>query len=350
MKRTIVIVITMLLVVSFFASPQLNAPDVVLAQRTGGGAPTTYRPDQETYTQYPTYTWSRAIGAVSYTLAVYDNVLAKNVFRKSISTTYCSTSSSLCSFTPGLQLVLNRAYRWKVSASFGTSEYFSFWRPFKVQEGLNNSFDHEFYGWEQLAGGTWYYTVDGNVQTDGASGVWSNMASVNIFRNFTYEVKMKRNHATMDGAATSVIVRGTGPLSTGNDWDTAYRFSFAPIGQFGVWKEVGEVSTTLITWTPTTSILPNNWNKLKITMDNNKIRFYINNILVWSGVDTGIYSGKVGLSMFQQGDAIGLGNNLVVDWAKLGMSDYFKAAEMVKAGQVELQPTGSEPMVPEHTP
>jgi C1A family cysteine protease len=322
------------------------------ATYTAPTVPITYSPDLDTYSQYPAYSWSRIHGAAYYTLAVYDKVLAKNIFRKTISNSYCSTITNRCSFTPGALLVLDRGYRWKVATSTGTVDgTFSPWRLFTVKAGLNNSFNNEFAGWSARQGGTWKYASSAYVMTDGVADAWSSIGSVNSYRNFTYEVKMKRYHATVDDTTNGLLVRGvTTPYTAANDWNSAYRFLFSPTGYFSVWKNTAGVESALQIWTTSSWILADDWNKLKVTMNNDQIQFYINNHLVWSGTDSSFTAGKVGVEMHQALEGVGLGNSLYVDWAKLGMSDFYKAAEMVETGQVVAQPNGNEPMVSEHTP
>jgi C1A family cysteine protease len=91
----------------------------------------TYTPDKDVFTRYPAYTWSRIPGVDFYTLAIYDKVLLKNVYRKTISSSVCSAITNRCVFTPNKQLTINRPYRWKVAASSGTVDgTFTTWRPF----------------------------------------------------------------------------------------------------------------------------------------------------------------------------------------------------------------------------
>ena len=97
MKKNITLLTAMLLVASLFASPLFDASETVFAQAVietpsaealeplavapALAAPVTYLPSGDTYTQRPTYTWSRKSTAASYQLAVYDVAAAKYVIR-----------------------------------------------------------------------------------------------------------------------------------------------------------------------------------------------------------------------------------------------------------------------------
>jgi hypothetical protein len=314
--------------------------------------PTTYSPDQDTYSIFPTYSWSVVPGAEYYTLAIYDKVLAKNVFRKTISAaTVCSGTTSRCSYTPSKELILDRAFRWKVATSTGLVDgTFSPWRLFTPRAGLNNSFNNEMAGWTVRPGAAWPYASNAYITTDGAADAWSSLGTTNTYRNFTYEVKLKRNHTTVSNYATGLVVRAAGPYDSENDWDNSYSFLFTPSGYFAVGKDVAGVGTTLQTWTSSPSIVVTGWNRLKVTMDNNNIRFYINDSLVWSGTDSSLTAGQVGIVMAQSPTGVGAGNGLQVDWAKLSMSDFYKASPVLEAGQIVLSQAGNEPFDLKHTP
>jgi hypothetical protein len=56
------------------------------------------------------------------------------------------------------------------------------------------------------------------------------------------------------------------------------------------------------------------WNTLTVVASGSSLSFYINNTLVWSGTDTELTSGRVGIGMYSDSSA---GNVLYVNYAWL---------------------------------
>jgi hypothetical protein len=289
----------------------------------GSCIPVTYRPNLDTYSTKPTYSWSRISGATSYTLSVVDKGTGANILRTTVSSTYCSSTTDLCSYTPGRTLLINTNYRWKVAAVNGSNSYaFSPWRIFTTKQGIDSSFNNTMTGWTAQPGSSWTDFYNSFVQTDGAANAYSSINNDGSFSSFTYEVRMKRVDFSGTGAPSGLIVRGTPTFDSLNEWDSGYKFLYSQDGTFSVWKRISGVASILQAWTPSPAIISNGWNTLKVTMDTDKMRFYINSTLVWSGTDSSLDTGMVGVQMYQTGT--GMGNTLKVDWAKLGMSDYYK--------------------------
>lgn len=365
MKKTITLWIVLLLVASLFASPLVDASETVFAQdvietpfepqigATAFPVPVTYRPFGDTYASRPTYSWSRKGTATSYVLVVYNIATANLVLRVTVGKANCSVTTNRCSYTPKTTLTLNKNYKWKVLAKYATgNSAYSAFRSFKVLPGFNSQFNGKYTGWLKRPGGAWkvnstYY------YTNGVQNVWSSASYNKVFKNFTYQARLKRidtGGALAGKWASGLVVRGTPTFDPSNEWDTTYKFLYSNKGTFSVWKVMHGTITYPRPWSPTSAIVANGWNTLKVTVDGRLIRFYINGKLVWSGSDSSISSGQVGVSMVR-GDSTSLVNKLFVDWATLGMSDYYKASSqniVLESYDVPLDP--SLPQVMEHSP
>jgi hypothetical protein len=81
-------------------------------------------------------------------------------------------------------------------------------------------------------------------------------------------------------------------------------------------------------WTYTSAINQGDWNTLKVTADGSTLKFYINGVYVWSGTDSSLDSGLVGLVMYP--GIIPAGDKFYVDWAKLSTT--------VAAAEGDLEP------------
>ena len=147
---------------------------------------------------------------------------------------------------------------------------------------------------------------------------------------------MERVDTSGDGWSSGLIVRGVAKFDSTNEWKTGYEFLHSSEYQdFSVWKTVGGAWTNLQPWSYTGTIVPNDWNRLKVTADGNQLLFFINDTLVWSGSDSSLVNGVVGIVMYQGSG----GGNLNVDWATLGMSDLFNGATLtgvVQPGLVKI--------------
>jgi hypothetical protein len=87
-------------------------------------------------------------------------------------------------------------------------------------------------------------------------------------------------------------------------------------GQYSVWKSVGGTLTPLQSWTNTSAIHTGNaWNELRVYANGSNFRFFINGTQVWSGSDSSLSSGRVGLGMYKSSTSSSDG--FYVDWATL---------------------------------
>ena len=147
-------------------------------------------------------------------------------------------------------------------------------------------------------------------------------ASFNMdFGDVDYTVMMNRSKADVIGDSNCIFIRGTvNPLGDKQRWFSYYGFFYSQEGFFSIWKKVsgGAVEQFLPGggWMSDSIINQGDaWNKLRVVATGNSLSYYINDKLVWSGTDSSLSSGRVGLGMFS---STGLtSNELLVDWATL---------------------------------
>ncbi|NTU74912.1 MAG: hypothetical protein HGA86_02190, partial [Anaerolineaceae bacterium] len=78
--------------------------------------PTTFTPTGNITVTKPPYVWSRVSAATSYKLYIIDVLSAKTILTATVSSSYCSTDTSRCTYTPSTTLTRNKDYQWKVEA------------------------------------------------------------------------------------------------------------------------------------------------------------------------------------------------------------------------------------------
>lgn len=317
---------------------------------TAPTTPTTYSPAGDTYTNKPTYSWSRIATATSYKLRVKDVTAGTYPINGvTVSSSYCSTTTNRCSYTPSTVLTYNKSYQWQVAAGSGT---YSALKAFVPRPGFSSQFNGSAAGWMTRPGGAWLNS--GTTQyTTGVADKWSTFSYNQNFGNFTYQARVKRMDTT--GWSSGLRVRGTPAFDSTNNQKNDYVFVYAVSGSteyFSVWKHVAGVETPLKGWTTTTAVNPNGWNTLKVMTWGSNLRFYINGVLIWSGTDTSLATGQVALTMFRGTTP----SRFDVDWATLGMSEVYKASgqfaaeEAIEAGQRPAAPSASLAPSPERAP
>ena len=75
---------------------------------------------------------------------------------------------------------------------------------------------------------------------------------------------------------------------------SGYVFQIVTDGQYSIWKQVGGSWSWLQSWTSSPAINPGT-NILTATALGNSLQFFINDALVWSGADSDLISGHIGL-------------------------------------------------------
>jgi len=144
---------------------------------------------------------------------------------------------------------------------------------------------------------------------------FATLASDGSYGDFEYRAMMRRSGC--ETCANGLLIRGTpNPLQVYNRWNTDYAFLFTRNGSISVWKRIGDYETALLPWTASEAVYTSgNWNTLRVVVEGDRIFYYLNDKLVWSGRDADYSFGKVGITMFRSSSSVG--DLLEVDWAIL---------------------------------
>ena len=94
------------------------------------------------------------------------------------------------------------------------------------------------------------------------------------------------------GNSASVALRATADFDA--SVGSGYVFQITTSGYYGVWKQVGGAFIWLQSWTTSPAVSAGN-NVLAAVAQGSRLSFYINGTLVWSGIDTALTSGRIGL-------------------------------------------------------
>ena len=172
--------------------------------------------------------------------------------------------------------------------------------------GFNEQFKGTATNWLQDSG-SWSVVSSDYYYTAGRSG-FTNLSTYNkTYTDFDYSAKLRRSGST--SYSNRLIVRASGSIGSDGHFSDEYMFQYENGGSYSVFKRVAGVSTSLQDWT-TSSVVSSDWNTLRVVASGSKFYFYINGTLVWSGSDTSLTSGRVGVGMYDT-------DNFYVDWATL---------------------------------
>ncbi len=183
-----------------------------------------------------------------------------------------------------------------------------------VIPGFDSQFNGDSEGWV-VHSGKWINYENKHIYTDGVPGSISSISYDADFTNLDYRVQLYRYGANTN--ANRIIIRGTpSPLSGIKDWYNQYLFQYTRNGYYSVFKFVEGEIFTLKDWTFSDAVnQANSWNMLRVVGEGGKFTFYINGKQVWSGTDSSLTSGRVGIGMYR--DYESTDNRLYVDWAKV---------------------------------
>lgn len=294
------------------------------------------------YDKTPLYKWTKEDGASQYQIELKDGFFVK--YTATAGAGSCGTT--YCSFTPATVLEL-KTYTWKVRALDSGSSAWGDWSDAKTftvanaPAGFNSTFTSNADGWT-VHKGQWT-VVSGNYKAFPAPDpyIWSSVSHSGTYSKLTYEARMKLTGCSY-WCTAHLSIRGTPtPLDPDGRWNKEYKFVYATDGYFAVFK-VNPTLTVLQGWTYSSYILPTDYNTIKVTASGTTLNFYINGHLVWSGTDSSLSSGRVGIAYL--GDT----GNLLVDWAKLSATVADVMDEVIPAG--EAVPGSVDNIPPARTP
>lgn len=214
-------------------------------------------------------------------------------------------------------------------------------RTQKIANNFNSTFNANASGWSAV-NGTWTLQNSAYYRSGGQANLFASAKRNGTYGDLTYEVRMKRS-GTCTTCANHISVRGTpSPLDSSKRWNKEYKFAYTNSGSFSVWVVNGSNVTALKSWTSSSAIVKNGWNRLKVVAVGNSLKFYINGTLVWSGSNASFKTGQVGFGFYRDANS----GALLVDWAKLSTTPTadFNPFEEVAPG-VEV-PGGSDNQSP----
>ena len=201
-------------------------------------------------------------------------------------------------------------------------------RPAKIGPNFNYSFDSVSTPWKPV-NGTWTLGSGGGISYLASPGAANSYASIQYPRAYgdlTFQARVfrKQSAACVDQATQTLLcwsglfIRGNpaNPAPGGRWWQPSYEFNYDNDGYFAVFKNLANGQYVRVKdWTFTSAINKGGWNTLKVIAVNNSLKFYINNVRVFTGFDPSFRIGRVGIELYTYGPM--RGNKLYVDWAKL---------------------------------
>ncbi len=181
-----------------------------------------------------------------------------------------------------------------------------------IGNNFNSSFNGSAAGWSAVKG-TWTIASSAYYQSTGLANTAASAKRIGKFGDVTYEVRMRRT-GTCTSCANRIILRGNpSSLVSTNWWKPSYVFQYSNQGFFSVYKVTSTGSIVALKgWTSSTAIVKNGWNTLKVVAVGSSLKLYINGTLVWSGSDTSLKVGQLGVGFYRDSAA----GTLQVDWAK----------------------------------
>ncbi|PXF56303.1 MAG: hypothetical protein C4B58_14005 [Deltaproteobacteria bacterium] len=202
---------------------------------------------------------------------------------------------------------------WYKTGGSWESEDFRYIAPTCTAGGFNSQFNGDASGWE-VHYGTWWIASNQWYTTYGDPNYWASVSYDGNFDDFDYQARLWRNGS--DIHSNSILIRGTPtPLDVNKDWYSYCAFQYTRNGYYSVWKTVDSTSTCLQSWTYSSAINQEDaWNTLRVVANGSNLYYYINGTLVWSGSDSSLSSGRVGIEMYSDSTS---GDQLWVDWATL---------------------------------
>ena len=173
--------------------------------------------------------------------------------------------------------------------------------------GFNEQFKGSASNWLQDSG-SWSVASSEYYYTAGKSSYTSLSTYNQTYTDMDYSAKLWRYGSTSN--ANRVIIRASGSIGSDGHFSNEYMFQYTRDGSYSVYKKVSGVSSSLKDWTSSSAIKDSDWNILRVVAVGSSFDFYINGTKVWSGSDTSLKSGRVGVGMYDS-------DKFYVDWATL---------------------------------
>ena len=135
--------------------------------------------------------------------------------------------------------------------------------------------------WQVVSGEYRAQSSDGWMFSRYAGREWADLA-----------VQMSCRRTGDTGNSAAVVLRATPDFD--DSVGSGYVFQITTSGYYGVWKQVGGSFSWLQSWTISPAVSAGT-NVLAAVAQGSLLSFYVNGTLVWSGTDTALASGRIGL-------------------------------------------------------
>lgn len=276
--------------------------------------PDAFQPEGSIMQRTPTFTWSRIPAATQYQFTLIKG--GTLVYTKTVAANLCKTR--ICSNTPTNILASGPSiiYQWRVRALINGA-----WKPYSSYKTFNifttdAAFNSQFVGtrdWNPVRGSIWNINANTLYHTTGTYGYATSSVHTGNYAILDYEVSMMR--AGCAYCANILFVRGNpSKLAPDSYWKNGYIFQYTNDRYISIWVARNGNFFPLQFWTYAPMVRPKGFNTLRVQATGNQFKFYVNNQLVWVGIDSTLAYGQVGVGVYKDGSG---GTHLYVDWAKL---------------------------------
>lgn len=153
--------------------------------------------------------------------------------------------------------------------------------------------------WNPTVGAVWN-VVSGEYRAQSAVEAWMlSQYEGKTWNDVTAQMTCRRAGDSSYSAA--LILRASADFDDGVG--SAYIFQISLDGEYSIWKQVAGSWSWIQSWTTSLDIQPG-VNVLRATAQGSALSFYINGTLVWSGNDSSLAGGRIGLGGYTGGDTI----------------------------------------------
>jgi hypothetical protein len=289
------------------------------------GVPILSSPFDKSFTSYrtPVFTWSPSLNGYYYEIQVSSTATFTVIIKDEVTV---SANQLTLSF-PGDLPVGDLFWRVRALNINGKPGIWSTANKLTLLTGYEFASDST--GWTNQPGAVWTVS-DGNLSTTGIGIINSAANSLmdGNFSDFIYEARIKMGINTgiptgIVGNDHGLILFSSGAFNTQNEIINGYIFHIgqeisAPgtgVSQFGVDQVVGGVKKPLTgTGYLSGPVNFNSWNALKVVSRGTSLTFFINNIQVFSTINTNFKTGRLGVYSVSHVDPDQV---FSVDWARV---------------------------------
>lgn len=208
--------------------------------------------------------------------------------------------------------------------------------------GWTSTFNGSKAGWQDVVGN--WVLKPGNLYNTGIAGMRTSVKHINNYTNFYYTVRMKRWGNSTGVAANAIVIRGNPSSRDGTGyWRPSYLLQYSNNGYYSVWRINADATQTAIQgWTPVSGVISKSgYNKLEVWAYGDSLDFHINGVHLWSGFDSALTFGNVGVSQYTEP---GKWSQTWLDSASLTVAtrvaphDHGAAGTPVKGGTMDMAP------------